>query len=41
MPFTASTGTWARQAQYLVDGDEDGFAEYTDYLDGGVDPAEQ
>ena len=41
MPFTASTSTWARQAQYLVDGDEAGFQEYTDYLDGGVDPADK
>jgi Fe-S oxidoreductase/nitrate reductase gamma subunit len=39
MPFTASTLTWAKQAQFLVDGDEDGFKEYTDYLEGGVDPA--
>jgi len=38
MPFTASTATWARQAQFLVDGDEDGFQEYTDHLDGGVEP---
>lgn len=38
MPFTASTTTWARQAQFLVDGDEDGFQEYTDHLDGGVEP---
>ena len=37
--FTKSVATWAEQAGYLLRGDESGFKAYTDYLDGGVDPA--
>ncbi|MFI6424417.1 helix-hairpin-helix domain-containing protein [Promicromonospora sp. NPDC050880] len=33
--FAPSASTWADQAQYLVDGDEDGLQEYQDYLVGG------
>ncbi|HHO55215.1 MAG TPA: 30S ribosomal protein S1 [Trueperaceae bacterium] len=36
--FAPSTGTWAKQAEYLVNGDEEGFKEYTDYLVAGRDP---
>ncbi len=37
--FAPSIPTWAKQAQYLVDGDQEGFKAYTDYLIAGVDPA--
>jgi large subunit ribosomal protein L20 len=30
--------TWPKQAQYLVDGDEEGFKKYTDHLVGGREP---
>lgn len=30
--------TWPKQAQFLVDGDEAGFKEYTDHLVGGREP---
>ncbi|MFI8522864.1 helix-hairpin-helix domain-containing protein [Promicromonospora sukumoe] len=33
--FAPAATTWADQAQYLVDGDEDGLKEYQDYLIGG------
>lgn len=39
MSFTASTATWSKQAEYLIAGDEAGFATYIEYLDSGVDPA--
>jgi len=32
------TKTWPKQAQFLVDGDEDGFKKYTDHLVGGREP---
>jgi large subunit ribosomal protein L19 len=31
----ASIGTWGKQAQYLVDGDQEGFKKYTDELIAG------
>ncbi|MDX2006317.1 MAG: hypothetical protein SFU83_13645 [Meiothermus sp.] len=31
----ASVGTWGKQAQFLVDGDEAGFKKYTDELTAG------
>lgn len=34
--FAPSLGTWARQAQLLVDGDEDGFAELRRVIARGV-----
>ena len=37
--FAPAATSWADQAQYLVDGDETGFAEYQDYLVGGQDRA--
>ena len=37
--FAPSIPTWAKQARYLVDGDQEGFKAYTDYLIAGVDPA--
>lgn len=37
--FAPAATSWADQAQYLVDGDENGFAEYQDYLVGGQDRA--
>ena len=36
--FAPSVSTWAKQAEYLVKGDEEGFKEYTDYLVAGRDP---
>jgi predicted flap endonuclease-1-like 5' DNA nuclease len=36
--FAPSVSTWARQSAYLVDGDEEGFVRYTDYLVAGVEP---
>jgi predicted flap endonuclease-1-like 5' DNA nuclease len=33
--FAPAAANWADQAQYLVDGDEDGLREYQDYLVGG------
>ncbi|MCP2264184.1 helix-hairpin-helix domain-containing protein [Promicromonospora thailandica] len=33
--FAPAATSWADQAQYLVDGDEDGLQEYQDYLVGG------
>ena len=33
--FAPAAASWADQAQYLVDGDEDGLQEYQDYLVGG------
>jgi nucleotidyltransferase/DNA polymerase involved in DNA repair len=33
--FAPSVKTWAHQAQYLVDGNDDGLNEYQDYLIGG------
>ncbi|WP_419706055.1 helix-hairpin-helix domain-containing protein [Promicromonospora sp. NFX87] len=33
--FAPAATSWADQAQYLVDGDEDGLREYQDYLVGG------
>ncbi|MFI2489369.1 helix-hairpin-helix domain-containing protein [Promicromonospora kroppenstedtii] len=33
--FAPAATSWADQAQYLVDGDEDGLREYQDYLIGG------
>lgn len=35
MSFAPSIPTWARQAQYLVDGDMDGFQAYVDELTAG------
>lgn len=35
MSFAPSIPTWARQAQYLVDGDMDGFQAYIDELTAG------
>ena len=35
MNMAASMATWAKQAQYLVDGDEEGLKAYQDELDGG------
>jgi predicted flap endonuclease-1-like 5' DNA nuclease len=35
MSFAPSVPTWARQAQYLVDGDEEGFALYQEQLTAG------
>ena len=35
MSFAPSIPTWARQAQYLVDGDMDGFRAYVDELTAG------
>ncbi|GAB4083640.1 hypothetical protein GCM10028784_02700 [Myceligenerans cantabricum] len=35
--FAPSIKSWAQQAQYLVDGDDDGLQEYQDYLIGGQD----
>ncbi|MCA0457327.1 MAG: hypothetical protein LCI00_25370 [Chloroflexi bacterium] len=32
------TKTWPKQAQFLVDGDEEGFKKYTDHLVGGREP---
>ncbi|HHO56496.1 MAG TPA: hypothetical protein ENK21_08900 [Trueperaceae bacterium] len=37
MNFAPSLKTWSKQAKYLVDGDEKGFLEYTDYLIAGRD----
>jgi predicted flap endonuclease-1-like 5' DNA nuclease len=37
--FAPAATSWADQAQYLVDGDEDGLREYQDYLIGGQDRA--
>ena len=37
MSFAPSIKTWAKQAKYLVDGDEEGFLEYTEYLIAGRD----
>jgi predicted flap endonuclease-1-like 5' DNA nuclease len=37
--FAPSIPTWAKQAKYLVDGDQEGFKKYTEYLIAGVDPA--
>lgn len=34
------TKSWPKQAQFLVDGDEAGFKEYTDRLVGGREPEE-
>jgi large subunit ribosomal protein L19 len=34
----ASIGTWGKQAQYLVDGDQEGFKQYTDVLIAGREP---
>ncbi len=39
LKFAPSIPTWAKQASYLVAGDQDGFKAYTDYLIAGVDPA--
>jgi len=36
--FAPSADTWAKQAEYLVNGDEEGFKEYTDYLVAGRNP---
>jgi predicted flap endonuclease-1-like 5' DNA nuclease len=33
--FAPAATSWADQAQYLADGDEDGLGEYQDYLVGG------
>ena len=33
-----SVGTWAKQAQFLADGDEAGFMAYIEHLVGGVEP---
>ncbi len=38
--FAPSMGTWARQAKYLVDGDEGGFTAYTGRLTAGRDDRE-
>ncbi|EGD44197.1 LigA [Nocardioidaceae bacterium Broad-1] len=35
--FAPSASSWARQAQLLADGDEDGLKEFQDYLVGGQD----
>lgn len=35
--FAPAAGSWAEQAKYLVDGDEDGLKEFQDYLVGGQD----
>ncbi|MER7560451.1 hypothetical protein ABTZ46_26140 [Nocardioides sp. NPDC126508] len=35
--FAPSASSWARQAQFLADGDEDGLKEFQDYLVGGQD----
>lgn len=35
--FAPSASSWARQAQFLAEGDEDGLKEYQDYLVGGQD----
>ncbi|WP_026365420.1 helix-hairpin-helix domain-containing protein [Promicromonospora sukumoe] len=35
--FAPAATSWADQAQYLADGDEDGLQEYQDYLIGGQD----
>ncbi|GAB2472424.1 hypothetical protein GCM10027063_11580 [Promicromonospora xylanilytica] len=37
--FAPAAASWADQAQYLADGDEDGLQEYQDYLVGGQDRA--
>ncbi len=37
--FAPAATSWSDQAQYLVDGDEDGLREYQDYLIGGQDRA--
>ncbi|MDR7384613.1 helix-hairpin-helix domain-containing protein [Promicromonospora iranensis] len=37
--FAPAAASWADQARYLVDGDEDGFQEFQDYLVGGQDRA--
>jgi predicted flap endonuclease-1-like 5' DNA nuclease len=37
--FAPAATSWSDQAQYLVDGDEDGLQEYQDYLIGGQDRA--
>jgi predicted flap endonuclease-1-like 5' DNA nuclease len=37
--FAPSIPTWSKQARYLVDGDQEGFKAYTEYLIAGVDPA--
>lgn len=37
----ASIGTWGKQAQYLVDGDQEGFKKYTDELIAGREPGQQ
>ena len=36
--MSPSVATWAKQAQFLADGDETGFAGYTERLVGGVEP---
>ena len=36
--MSPSVATWAKQAQFLADGDEAGFAAYTERLVGGVEP---
>ncbi|MBG6096016.1 hypothetical protein [Nocardioides luteus] len=35
--FAPSASSWARQAQLLAEGDEDGLKEFQDYLVGGQD----
>ncbi|GAA1867819.1 helix-hairpin-helix domain-containing protein [Myceligenerans crystallogenes] len=35
--FAPSISSWAAQAEYLVNGDDDGLKEYQDYLIGGQD----
>lgn len=35
--FAPSASSWARQAQFLAEGDEDGLKEFQDYLVGGQD----
>jgi predicted flap endonuclease-1-like 5' DNA nuclease len=39
--FAPSINTWSKQAAYLVDGDMDGFRQYTEYLVSGQDPSER
>jgi len=39
-PIVGDAQTWPKQAQFLVDGDINGFYKYQEYLVGGREPAE-
>jgi predicted flap endonuclease-1-like 5' DNA nuclease len=41
MPFSPSLPTWAKQAEYLVRGDMEGFKQYTEHLIAGREPGKE